>query len=47
MLGLVDSLSDKRLAFLWEQTVPHCWLACFSIPIRLSFLDKLVKEGKR
>ena len=26
MLGLVDSFSDKWLAFLWGQTVPHYWL---------------------
>ena len=44
MLGLVDSFSDKWLAFLWEQTVPHYWLTCFSIP---EFLDKLIKESKR
>ena len=34
---LVDSFSDKRLAFLWEKTVPHYWLTCFSIPVRMSF----------
>ena len=45
MLGLVDSFSDKWLAFLWEQTVPHYWLICFSIPTKMS-LDKLIKEGK-
>ena len=22
---------------LWEQTVPHYWLTCFSIPMRMSF----------
>ena len=37
MLGLVDSFSDKWLAFLWEQTVPHYWLTCFSIPTEMSF----------
>ena len=47
MLGLVDSFSDKWLAFLWEQTVPHYWLTFFSIPMKISFLDKLIKEGKR
>ena len=26
MLGLVESFSDRQLAFLWEQTVPHYWL---------------------
>ena len=35
MLGLVDSFSNKWLAFLWEKTVPH-----------YEFLDKLNKEGK-
>ena len=47
MLGLVDSFSDKWLAFLWEQTVPHYWLTCLPIPMKMSFLDKLIKEGKR
>ena len=37
MLGLVDSFSDKWLVFLWEQTVPHYWLTCFSIPMKMSF----------
>ena len=37
MLGLVDSFSDKWLAFLWEQTVPYYWLTCFSIPTKMSF----------
>ena len=37
MLGLVDSFSDQWLAFLWEQTVPHYWLTCFSIPTKMSF----------
>ena len=44
MLGLVDSFSDKWLAFLWEQTVPHYWLTC---SYENEFLDKLIKEGKR
>ena len=35
MLGLVDSFSDKWLAFLWEQTVAHYWLTCFSIDLFL------------
>ena len=42
MSGLVGSFFDRELAFVWEQTVPHYWLTCFSIPI-----DKLIKEGKR
>ena len=46
ILGLVDSFSDRWLAFLWEQTVPHYWLTCFSIPMK-EFSDKLIKEGKR
>ena len=37
MLCLVDSFPDRLLAFLWEQTVPHYWLTCFSIPTRMSF----------
>ena len=47
MLGLVDSFYDRQLPFLWEQTVPHYWLTCFFIPMRTSFLDKIIKEGKR
>ena len=38
MLGLVDSFSDKWLAFLWEQTVSHYWLTCFSIPTNVPFI---------
>ena len=37
MLGLVDSFSDKWLAFLLDENVPHYWLTCFSIPMRTSF----------
>ena len=37
MLGLVDSFPDKWLALLWEQTVPHYLLTCFSIPMGISF----------
>ena len=47
MLGLVDSFSDKRLAFIWEQTVPHYWLTLFLYSCENEFLDKLIKEGKR
>ena len=47
MSGLMDSFSDKWLALLWEQTVPHYWLTCFSVPMRMNFLDKLTKEGKK
>ena len=36
-LGLVDSFSDKWLAFLWEQTALQYWLICFSIPMKMSF----------
>ena len=46
MLGLVDSFSDKRLAFLWKQIVHHYWLTYFSSHEN-EFLDKLIKEGKR
>ena len=44
MLGLVDSFSDKWLAFLWEQTVSH-YLFLYSY--ENEFLDKLINEGKR
>ena len=37
VLDLVENFSDKWLAFLWEQTVPHYWLTCFSIPTKMSF----------
>ena len=47
MLGLVDSFSEKWLAFLWEQTVPHYWLTLFLYFYKNKFLDKLIKEGKR
>ena len=48
MLGLVDSFSDKWLAFLWEQTVPHYWLTCFSIPMKMSFwINSLRKLARK
>ena len=37
ILSFVDIFSDKWLAFLWEQIVPHYWLTCFSFPMRMSF----------
>ena len=37
MLGLVDSFFNRQLTFLWEQTVPHYWLTCFSTPMKTSF----------
>ena len=46
MLGLVDSFSDKWLAFLWEQTVSHYWLICFSIPTKVSFQINLLRKAK-
>ena len=46
MLGFVDSFSDKWLAFLWEQTVPHYWLTCFSIPMKMSFWINSLRKAK-
>ena len=46
MLGLVDSFSDKWLAFLWEQTVPHYWLTCFSIPTKMSFQINSLRKAE-
>ena len=46
MLGLVDSFSDKWLPFLWEQTVPHYWLTCFSIPMKMSFWINSLRKAK-
>ena len=46
MLGLVDSFSHKWLAFLWEQTVPHYWLTCFSIPMKMSFQTNSLRKAK-
>ena len=43
---LVDSFSDKWLAFLWEQTVPHYWLTCFSIPMKMSFWINSLRKAK-
>ena len=37
MLGLVDNFSDKWLAFLWEQTMPHYWLTCFPAQLARKF----------
>ena len=47
MLSLVDSFSDKWLAFLWEQTVPQFLADLFLYSYENEFLDKLIKEGKR
>ena len=47
MLRLVDSFSDKWLAFLWEQTVPHILADLFLYSYENEFIDKLIKEGKR
>ena len=41
MLGLVDSFTDKWLAFLWEQS------DLFLYSYENEFLDKLIKKGKR
>ena len=46
MLGLVDSFSDKWLAFLWEQTVPHYWLTCFSISTKMSFYINSLRKAE-
>ena len=46
MSGLVDSFSDKWLAFLWEQTVPHYWLTCFFIPMKMSFWINSLRKAK-
>ena len=45
MLGLVDSFSERWLAFLWEQTVPHYWLTCFCIPMRLRTAKESLLES--
>ena len=46
MLGLVDSFTGKWLAFLWEQTVPHYWLTCFSVPMKMSFWINSLRKTK-
>ena len=46
ILGLVDSFFDKWLAFLWEQTVPHYWLTCFSISMKMSFWINSLRKAK-
>ena len=35
------------MAFLWEQTVPHYWLTCFSIPMKMSFRIKSLRKLAR
>ena len=47
MLGLVDSFSNKWLAFLWEQTVPPLLADLFLYSYENESLDELIKEGKR
>ena len=46
MLGLVDSFTDKWLAFVWEQTAPHYWLTCFSIPTKMNFYINSLWKAK-
>ena len=42
MLGLMDSVLDRQLKFLWEQLAD-----LFLYSYENEFLDKLIKEGKR
>ena len=42
----LDSFSDKWLAFMWEQTVPHYWLTYFSIPMKMSFWINSLRKAK-
>ena len=46
MLRLVDRFFNKWLAFLWEQTVPHCWLTCFFFPMKMSFWINSLRKAK-
>ena len=46
MLGLVDSFSNKWLAFLWENCAPLL-ADLFLYSYENEFLDKLIKEGRR
>ena len=46
MLGFVDSFSNKWLAFPLEKTVPHYWLSCFSIPMKMSFWINSLRKAK-
>ena len=36
-LKMEPKFGGQLLAFLWDETVPHYWLTCFSVPIRTSF----------
>ena len=47
MLGLVDSISDKWLAFPWEKNCAQLLADLFLYSYENEFLDKLVKESKR
>ena len=47
MFCLVETFSDKWLAFLWEQTVPQLLADLFLYSCKTEFVDKLIKEGKR
>ena len=47
MLGLVDSFSDKWLAFLWRTNCAPLLADLFLYFYENEFLDKLIKEGKR
>ena len=46
MLGLVDSFSNKWLAFLWEKNCASLLADLFLYSYENEFLDKLIKESK-
>ena len=39
-------VAEVLFAFLWNQIVPHYWLACFSIPMRMSLYISSLRRGK-
>ena len=47
MLDWVNCFSDIQLAFLWEQSLLHYWLTCFSIPMGMNFKINFERMAKR
>ena len=38
-------VAEILVVFLQDQIMPHYWLTCFSVPMRMSFSDKSLLES--
>ena len=41
-----EKVMEVYFPVLWEQTVPHYWLTCFSIPMKMSFWINSLRNAK-